>query len=78
MNRIFRVGSTVTCPHCQGKKGKTVLLYYWVKCHLCLGIGKFKIEEIVRYDKMRGDTKAKISINTMYYGRPTVKTDWLF
>jgi RecJ-like exonuclease len=75
----MKAGDEIICPHCKGEKGKTQLLYYWIKCYLCEGVGKMTINEIVRIDK-NGDTKAKftINLNNNCVPRLNTKIEWLF
>ncbi len=79
MSKI-KEGSTIECPYCKGKKGKTVLLYYWVNCYLCLGVGKIRIDKIIKIDEKRGDIKATFTVNTNNGNCPRLvtKTDWIF
>ncbi len=76
---IVREGHSTTCPHCLGKKGKTVLLYYWVDCYLCLGSGKMNIDKIVQIDERHGDIKATYTVNLNNANCPKLvtQTNWL-
>jgi len=76
----MEAGDIIICPHCKGKKGKMQLLYYWIKCYLCEGVGKMTINKIVKIDKKHGDIKATFTVNPNNSNCPRLitKTEWLF
>lgn len=75
----IKEGKIITCPHCKGKRGNIQLLYYWVKCYLCEGVGKIMINKILKVDKKNGDVRCKFTINKNNGNCPNLvtKTDWL-
>ncbi len=72
----IKAGQEIKCPHCKGKGGKTELLYYWIKCYLCLGVGKMTINKIIEKDAKHGDIKCEFTVYKNY-DRAITQKAWL-